>query len=119
MDQNSERLFLSTITVAEIADGIAKSRREGATRKAALLGAWLETLTHLYASRILVFDVRTAYIAGALSDLARSKGLAPGFPDLAIGATAKAHRLTILTRNLKHFAPFGLSMIDPFTVLPK
>jgi hypothetical protein len=27
MDQNSERLFISTITVAEIAESIAKARR--------------------------------------------------------------------------------------------
>jgi hypothetical protein len=35
MDRNSDRFFLSTNTIAEIADGIAKARREGAGRKAA------------------------------------------------------------------------------------
>ncbi|MDB5398994.1 MAG: PilT protein domain protein, partial [Rhodopila sp.] len=53
MDRNSERLFLSVITVAEIEDGIAKSRREGAFRKANRLAEWLETLVHLYSARIL------------------------------------------------------------------
>jgi predicted nucleic acid-binding protein len=42
MDRNSDRLFLSTITIAEIADGIAKAHREGARRKAADLAGWLE-----------------------------------------------------------------------------
>ncbi|MDE8343422.1 MAG: hypothetical protein POG24_06350 [Acidocella sp.] len=34
MDSHSTELFLSTVTVAEIEDGIAKAQREGATRKA-------------------------------------------------------------------------------------
>lgn len=119
MDRNSDRLYISTITIAEIEDGIAKLRREGASRKATLLAAWQETLLHLYASRILPFDVLVARIAGTLSDLARGKGHAPGFPDLAIAATAKAHNLTILTQNLRHFAPFDVPSHDPFAALPK
>jgi predicted nucleic acid-binding protein len=35
MDKNSDRLFLSSITIAEIEDEIAKARREGSPRKAA------------------------------------------------------------------------------------
>ena len=51
MDTHSASLFLSAVTVAEIEDGIAKSRREGATRKSADRAAWLETLLHLYDDR--------------------------------------------------------------------
>lgn len=32
MERNSERLYLSAITVAEVGDGIAKARREAASR---------------------------------------------------------------------------------------
>ena len=32
MDRNSEHLFLSVVTVAEIDDGIAKALREGSSR---------------------------------------------------------------------------------------
>src|SRR5712675_1886440 len=71
MDTYSASLFLSAVTVAEIEDGIAKSRREGATRKSADLSAWLETVLHLYGDRVLAFDVATARIAGAISDRAR------------------------------------------------
>ena len=119
MDRNSERLYLSTVTIAEIQDGIAKLRREGATRKAASLTQWFETLLHLYAPRVLAFDVATARIAGALSDVARAKGHAPGFADLSIAATARAHGLILLTRNVKHFAPYGVTSHDPFASLPK
>jgi toxin FitB len=118
MDEHSTELYLSAVTVAEIEDGIAKARREQARRKAADLTAWLETLLHLYRNRILAFDVAAARIAGSLSDLARSKGIAPGFADIAIAATARAHELIILTRNTRHFEPLGVPTIDPFERLP-
>lgn len=119
MDAHSAALFLSAVTVAEIEDGIAKSRREGATRKSADLTAWLDTVLHLYGDRVLAFDTATARIAGALSDRARGLGQAPGFADIIIGATALHHGLTILSRNLRHFEPFGVSVIDPFKRLPR
>ncbi len=53
MERNSERLYLSVITVAEVEDGIAKARREGAHHKAERLAEWLDTLLHLYSARIL------------------------------------------------------------------
>jgi predicted nucleic acid-binding protein len=118
MDLHSASLFLSAVTVAEIEDGIAKSQREGATRKSADLAAWLETVLHLYRDRVLAFDVPAARIAGAISDRARGQGLAPGFADIIIAATAQQHGLTILSRNLRHLGPLGVAVIDPFAKLP-
>jgi toxin FitB len=118
MDEHSASLYLSTVTVAEIEDGIAKAHREKARRKAADLTTWLEILLHLYASRILAFDLAAARIAGALSDVARSRGAAPGFADIAIAATASRHRLTILTRNTRHFDLLGVPAVNPFDGLP-
>lgn len=118
MDRNSERLYTSVVTIAEIEGGIARSKREGATRKAARLREWLDTLVHLYASQILPFDLAAARIAGAISDRARSRGQTAGFADLAIGATARRHDLTVLTRNVKHYAPLGVAAHDPVARLP-
>jgi predicted nucleic acid-binding protein len=118
MDVHSTSLFLSVVTVAEIEDGIAKSRREGAIRKSSDLASWLETVLHLYGDRILAFDAPAARIAGAISDQARGQGHAPGFADLIIAATAQRHGLTLLSRNLKHFEPFGVPVLDPFVALP-
>jgi predicted nucleic acid-binding protein len=118
MDQHSSALYLSAVTVAEIEAGIAKSRRERAIRRADDLTAWLDTLLHLYGDRVLSFDADTARIAGNLSDLARRQGRPPGLADIIIAATAKRRALTILTRNLRHFAPLGVPAHDPFTSLP-
>jgi toxin FitB len=118
MDHHSAQLYLSTVTVAEIEDGIAKARREGATRKSADLNAWLETLLHLYGDRVLAFDIVTARAAGMLSDRARGQGQAPGLADIIIAATAFRHELTVLSRNLKYFEPLGVRVLDPFASLP-
>jgi len=118
MDAHSALLFLSVVTVAEIEDGIAKLRREGATRKSDDLAAWLESVLHLYGDRILAFDTPTARIAGTLSDQARGQGQAPGFADVIIAATAQKRGLTVLSRNVRHFVPLGVPVLNPFNALP-
>ena len=118
MDSRSDELFLSAITVAEISDGIAKVRRTGSVSRADDLHDWLETVVHLYSSRVLPFDAAVARLAGELTDKARAAGQSPGFADIAIAATAASRSLTILTRNLRHFAPLGIPVIDPLDRLP-
>jgi predicted nucleic acid-binding protein len=119
MDRHTASLYLSVITIAEIEDGIARSRRTGAHAKAKRLAGWLETILHLYASRILPIDVATARCIGHLADQARSQGHDPGLADLAIAATAAVRDHTILTRNLRHFTPLGIPAHDPFDTLPE
>ena len=66
MEAHSAELFLSAVTVAEIASGIAKVARTGRTGRANDLKAWLELVLHLYGDRVMPFDVAAAQIAGAL-----------------------------------------------------
>ena len=116
MERRSAELFLSVVTVAEIEDGVARLKRQGATRKAQMLSGWLESVLHLDAGQIVPVDAAVARVAGAMSD--RAAGFAPGFADILIAATASHCGYTILTRNVKHFAAFGLVVIDPFQGLP-
>lgn len=118
MDDHSPYLYLSAVSIAEIAAGIAGLRRRRATRRAGDLEAWLETLLHLYSDRVLPLDITVARIAGRLTDQARGMGHAPGFADVTIAATAEHHGLTILTRNTRHFAPLGVPFHDPSITLP-
>lgn len=118
MDAQSASLFLSVVTIAEVEDGIAKLSREKATRRSKDLAQWLEAVLHLYSDRILTFDMPTARLAGALSDRARGQGHAPGFADIIIAATARHYALTILSRNVRHFEPLGVPVLDPFGELP-
>ena len=118
MDAHSDSLFLSTVTVAEICDGIAKMRRTGSVSRAASLQDWLELVLHLYAERVLPFNIAAAHVAGALTDRARAAGHAPGFADIAIAATAVSRDLMVLTRNLRHFRPLQIPAHDPSHSLP-
>ena len=118
LDASSDQLFLSTVTVAEVGDGIAKLRRSGSLARADRLEDWLDLVLHLYGGRVLSFDVPAARLAGLLMDRARATGQAPGFADLAIAATAGVHDLAVLTRNIRHFAPLDIPAIDPFESLP-
>ena len=118
LDARSGELFLSTITVAEVSDGIARLRRSGGLARADRLDDWLDTVLHLYGDRVMPFDTPVARSAGLLMDRTRATGHAPGFADLAIAATAGVHDLTVLTRNLRHFAPLDIPAHDPFRSLP-
>lgn len=117
LDMASPQLFLSVVSAAEVRSGIAKAKREGATTKARKLREWWESIEHLYAEKLLPFDLRCAHVAGQILDDARAHQ--PGFEDIAIAATARVHDLAILTRNLRHFEPLGVRSIDPFKALPE
>ncbi len=119
MDARSDALFLSAIAVAEIHHGIARLKRTGAAERAARLADWLDLVLHLYGDRVIPFDIEAAKAAGPLMDKARATGQSPGFTDLAIAATAASRNLTVLTRNLRHFAPLDILAMNPFEVLPE
>jgi len=116
MRKNGDRLYISTITIAEIEAGIARSVRTGAASRAERLGRWLAAVEHFYAGRILPFGIAEARQAGAILDRARAHD--PGFEDIAIAATAAANGLTVLTANERHFAPLGVSFLNPLKQLP-
>lgn len=113
MDAQSASLYLSVVTIAEVEDGIARLRRGKATRRSKDLAQWVDAVLHLYGDRILAFDTAAARLAGELSERARGQGHAPGFADIIIAATARQHALTILSRNVRHFEPLGVAVLDP------
>ncbi|MBY3278209.1 type II toxin-antitoxin system VapC family toxin [Rhizobium laguerreae] len=117
LDKASSQLFLSVISAAEVKSGIAKAERDGATTRAQRLKDWWESIEYLYAQKLLPFDLRCAHAAGRILDDARAHQ--PGFEDIAIAATAKVHGLTVLTRNMRHFRPLGVQVLDPFEALPE
>ena len=117
MDRNSAGLYLSVITVSEIEQGIARCFRIGAHAKAKRLTAWLETVLHLYARRVLPIDVLTARRIGPLADYVLGQGHTSELADLAIAATALNRGLIVLTQNLRHFVPLGALAQHPFDLL--
>jgi predicted nucleic acid-binding protein len=114
----TDRLFLPAIAVAEVEAGICKLRRQGASARADRLSTWLDAVLAGYGNRILPLDTAAARTAGRLSDAVLAKGRSPGFADVAIAAIAVTHDLVVLTRNLRHFAALDVSHADPLDTLP-
>jgi predicted nucleic acid-binding protein len=109
----ADGLCLSVITVGEIAKGIAKVRRarsSQATSDADALQSWLEGLLSEYSERILPVTVPIATRWARLCDAF------PQFPtDMLIAATALEYDLTVATRNVDHFRPARVRVVNPFS----
>lgn len=115
LDRKDEdgRLFLSVVSIHEIEKGIALLDYKGATAKGASLKAWLNGLVSTYDDKIIGFDAQAAAIGGRLEAKAIAAGHDPGMADAVIAGTAAAHELVIVTRNTKHFLPFGIAVLSP------
>ena len=108
MDQRPSDLYMSVVTIAEIERGIARQISQDST-VARELAAWLERTLAGFADRLLGIDVPTARRWGCLSaDLGHNNA------DLLIAATALEHGLTVVTRNVRHFEPTGVPVLNPF-----
>jgi len=118
LQAQTDLLFIPCIAVAKLEQGIRKLRRSGGAARAAKLDSWMSGLVERYADRVLPLDAAASRVLGQIADQALAAGRHPGFPDVAIAALAKHHRLLVLTRNLRHFSPLGIACADPFERLP-
>ncbi len=118
LQAHHQALFLPSVAIAEMAQGIGKLRRAGGAERADRLDRWLDGLLAAYGDRILPLDAQAARLAGQMSDEAQAQGRHPGFADVAIAAIAQHAGLLLLTRNLKHFQPLGVACVDPLVTLP-
>ena len=116
--RNGDTCHLSTVTLTEVAYGVAWLRHKGATARAARLGRWLDQVIRHHEARILPVDTGIALQAGLLLATARAAGVEPDTTDAWIGATAKVHGLEVLTFNMADFRPMGIVCRNPMVDLP-
>lgn len=112
------KIFLTVVTIHELEKGISLLELKGASAKAASLRSWISGLLAAYADKVLPFESPAATIAGRLEAKAMAAGHAPGMADAAIAGIAGLHGLAVVTRNGRHFAPFGIDVISPDGPLP-
>ncbi|MBX5147507.1 type II toxin-antitoxin system VapC family toxin [Rhizobium lentis] len=115
----SDALFLSALSVAEIEKGMRSLHRRGGIERAKRLSTWLNSITDTFGDRILPMDTVVARIVGALKDEAESKGCHPDLGDLIIAATARAYDLTVVIENLRHFQPLDVPVDLPAAFRPE
>ena len=105
-------LHISAVTIGEIQAGIELTREQDQP-KAAELEQWLELVSVTF--NIIPMDA-VAFRAWARLMHRTSDTL---YEDAIIAATAKVHKLTVVTRNVKDFKPFGVNLLNPFVSVRK
>jgi predicted nucleic acid-binding protein len=111
--QIPETLYLSVITIGEIAKGICKLTP---SKRKESLSTWLnETLPNRFEHRILTLDVSTMVLWGNLVGQLEQNGRPLPAMDSLIAAIALQHSLSLVTRNEKDFAGTGLIIVNPWS----
>jgi predicted nucleic acid-binding protein len=100
--------FLSSITVLELEVGALSLRRKSEPQGNALW-AWVRHVLTQFDGRILPFNTETSLLCAPLHvPRARPER------DAMIAATAIQHGLTVVTRNVRDFAPMGVPILNPW-----
>ena len=112
-ETDEDRLFVSVITLGELRRGVAL-KADGRAKSA--LDRWLRNdLYERFAGRILDINTEIAEMWGDLMAKAKRQGKVLPAMDSFLAATALVHGKTLVTRNVKDFAPFDVPIFNPWT----
>jgi predicted nucleic acid-binding protein len=103
-----DEIAIPAVVIGEIQDGVKITRKQD-QRKAVEIEAWLDYVMANFTVLPMdgpIFREWARLMAGKPDDLSG---------DAMIAATARAHRLTVATRNVKDFTIFGVKVFNPFT----
>jgi predicted nucleic acid-binding protein len=101
-------LYLSVLVMGEIRTGIEKIRSKD-NAQAVALENWLVAVDKAFGERILTVDRAVASEWGRLN---ASRPLP--VIDSLLAATAKVHRMTLVTRNTSDIANLNVQILNPF-----
>jgi toxin FitB len=111
-----ERLFVSTVTFAEIRFGI---ERLADPARRSELGDWLAlTLRPMFEGRVLEVSEDVMLRWRLLVEEGRKVRHTFAQPDLIIAATALCHGLTVATRDTGDFEKAGATVLNPWVADP-
>ena len=101
-------IFLSVLVLGELRRGIEKLRRRD-PQQTVVLERWLEETALRFAGRILLVDDMIAELWGR-TYYVRNVPVIDGL----LAATAMAHDLTLVTRDVSDVEGLGVRALDPF-----
>ena len=111
--QPPDSLYLSVVTIGEIAKGIQKMP---ASRRRSDLEIWLNhDLLVQFQSRIINVDLAIITVWGELTGRLEIQGRRLPTMDSLIAATALQKGFNLVTRNEKDFIATDVTLINPFT----
>jgi len=105
---NERDLFLSTLTIGEIRNGVEGVRARDPD-KARALELWLHGVVEAFGPRVLGVDAVVAESWGRISAI-RSVPVV----DALLAATASVNGLVLVTRNAADVAGLGVPILNPF-----
>ena len=112
-EEDEQKLFLSVLNLGELQKGISKL--PDGTKKDELQ-AWVALdLVERFAGRILDIDLETALCWGRLQGEAEQAGEKLPVMDSLIAATAAAHGLVVVTRNVRDLERCQARIFNPWT----
>jgi hypothetical protein len=114
LGREEARCHTSTIVIAQLAYWVRS--KEGRSREA--LQKWLRQLLDAMEGRVLGFSVAVAHVWADQQRALDAAGLRMPLADSYIAATARRHRLTVVTGNDRDFRRPGVKLLNPFKELP-
>lgn len=114
--QDSEKLYISAITIGEIAYGL-RILPDG-KRHSELRERFERFVTLAFDRRVLIYDETAARLYGELMGDRKELGLPMSVPDGQIAAIARRNHLAVATRNVLDFESCGIEVINPFELTP-
>jgi hypothetical protein len=110
-NQEVETLFITAVSRAELRIGVL--RLPDGRRKSAL-AAQVERVLDLFKDRTLDFDAAAADKLAQIAVRCEKIGKRATAPDAYIAACADARGFAVATRNVEHFEPTGVRLINPW-----
>ncbi len=105
-------IWTTTITIYEIRFGL--SILPAGRKRAALEDAFERIRTEGLEGRVLDFNTAAALAAGEIDARTRASGQPTDTRDIQIAGITADRQATLATRNMKHFVPTGISLVDPW-----
>jgi predicted nucleic acid-binding protein len=110
--QDSERLYVSAVTIGEITYGL-RILPDG-KRRSGLRERFERFVVLAFDQRVLAYDESAARVYGELMGDRKELGLPMSVPDGQIAAIARLNHLAVATRNVLDFEHCGIDVLNPF-----
>ncbi|BAY26581.1 nucleic acid binding protein [Calothrix sp. NIES-2100] len=105
--QSISSIFISAITLEEIYYGLSAKPNPR-------IQTWFDSFFVTYC-QIIPVSLEIAKRAGEVRGYLQTQGKPRSQADMIIAATAKIHKITLVTRNTKDFEGCSITILNPFT----